>query len=217
MNLARATPGSPAAAGPSVEGFAAGRRVATSDLRTHPSRPVPSPRRVSKDLHAHVEQRWRGRCGARAGNARQKRRRCWRSESDRDRGTVRAHAERLTGGARPRRVAGLRQYPISTRSAPLGPMRDSRACRPGPAPAANKSLQTLSFAEWGDIFGDPVMATALLDRLLHHAVVIQIEGASYRLRGHADLAPEDVRANAPIAPPPPKQRSRPFRQRRNDA
>src|SRR6266851_5364858 len=38
------------------------------------------------------------------------------------------------------------------------------------------------FAEWGQVFGDPVVATALLDRLLHHAVVIQIEGSSYRLR-----------------------------------
>ena len=38
------------------------------------------------------------------------------------------------------------------------------------------------FAEWGEVFGDPVVATALLDRLLHHAVVVQIEGASYRLR-----------------------------------
>ena len=38
------------------------------------------------------------------------------------------------------------------------------------------------FAEWGEVFGDPVVATALLDRLLHHAVVIQIEGSSYRLR-----------------------------------
>src|SRR5919107_1426983 len=43
------------------------------------------------------------------------------------------------------------------------------------------------FAEWGEVFGDPVVATALLDRLLHHAVVIQIEGSSYRLRQHADL------------------------------
>jgi Polymer-forming cytoskeletal/IstB-like ATP binding protein len=38
--------------------------------------------------------------------------------------------------------------------------------------------------EWGEVFGDPVVATALLDRLLHHAVVIQIEGSSYRLREH---------------------------------
>ena len=32
------------------------------------------------------------------------------------------------------------------------------------------------FTEWGEVFGDPVVATALLDRLLHHAVVVQIEG-----------------------------------------
>jgi hypothetical protein len=49
------------------------------------------------------------------------------------------------------------------------------------------------FAEWGQVFGDPVVATALLDRLLHHAVVIHIEGASYRLRQHADLVPESLR------------------------
>ena len=66
------------------------------------------------------------------------------------------------------------------------------------------------FAEWGEVFGDPVVTTALLDRLLHHAVVIQIEGASYRLRGHADLIPEHIRTNAPIIPPqPPKRRGRP--------
>lgn len=66
------------------------------------------------------------------------------------------------------------------------------------------------FAEWGDVFGDPVVATALLDRLLHHAVVIQIEGASYRLRQHADLVPEHVRSKSIIAPPPiPKRRGRP--------
>ena len=66
------------------------------------------------------------------------------------------------------------------------------------------------FAEWGDVFGDPVVATALLDRLLHHAVVVQIEGASYRLRAHADLIPEHARAHAAITPPPPpKRRGRP--------
>ena len=50
------------------------------------------------------------------------------------------------------------------------------------------------FAEWGEIFGDPVVATALLDRLLHHAAVIQIEGSSYRLREHAALVPENLRS-----------------------
>lgn len=66
------------------------------------------------------------------------------------------------------------------------------------------------FAEWGEVFSDPVVATALLDRLLHHAVVVQIEGASYRLRQHADLIPEHTRAHANLIPPPaPKRRGRP--------
>lgn len=73
-------------------------------------------------------------------------------------------------------------------------------------------------AEWADVFGDPVVATALLDRLLHHAVVVQIEGASYRLRGHTDLVPEHVRANAPITPPPPpKRRGRPRKEHQTNA
>jgi DNA replication protein DnaC len=49
------------------------------------------------------------------------------------------------------------------------------------------------FAEWGEIFGDRVIAAALLDRLLHHAVVVQIEGNSYRLREHAALMPENLK------------------------
>jgi DNA replication protein DnaC len=66
------------------------------------------------------------------------------------------------------------------------------------------------FAEWGEIFGDPVVATALLDRLLHHAVVIQIEGSSYRLRQHADLVPEHLRVKALVtSPPAPPRRGRP--------
>jgi len=73
------------------------------------------------------------------------------------------------------------------------------------------------FAEWGEVFGDPVVATALLDRLLHHAVVIQIEGSSYRLRQHADLVPEHVRSKALITPPPaPKRRGRPSAKERFD-
>ena len=64
------------------------------------------------------------------------------------------------------------------------------------------------FAEWGELFGDPVVATALLDRLLHHATVIRIEGASYRLRAHADLMPEHVRINSEISPPAPTRKRR---------
>ena len=37
-------------------------------------------------------------------------------------------------------------------------------------------------AEWGEVFGDAVVATAILDRLLHHSHVLTITGESYRLR-----------------------------------
>ena len=73
------------------------------------------------------------------------------------------------------------------------------------------------FAEWGEIFGSPVVATALLDRLLHHAVVIQIEGSSYRMREHAALIPENLRANhAANLPAVPKRRGRPPTKERDD-
>jgi DNA replication protein DnaC len=39
-----------------------------------------------------------------------------------------------------------------------------------------------SFGAWGDVFGDRVIATAILDRLLHHAVTLNIRGNSYRLK-----------------------------------
>lgn len=66
------------------------------------------------------------------------------------------------------------------------------------------------FGEWAEIFGDAVVATALLDRLLHHAVVIPIEGNSYRLREHAALIPETMKARHslldPMASQPVKRR-----------
>ena len=65
-----------------------------------------------------------------------------------------------------------------------------------------------TFAEWAEVFGDPIVATALLDRLLHHAIVIQIEGASYRLRAHADLLPDSSSAQ-PFNAAPKKRRGRP--------
>lgn len=38
-----------------------------------------------------------------------------------------------------------------------------------------------SVSEWGDVFGDNVVATAILDRLLHHSTVVTLRGDSYRL------------------------------------
>jgi len=43
------------------------------------------------------------------------------------------------------------------------------------------------FEDWGTIFGDDVMASALIDRLLHHCHIVNIRGNSYRMRNHRDL------------------------------
>ena len=39
-----------------------------------------------------------------------------------------------------------------------------------------------AFSDWTELFHDPVIVTAVLDRLLHHSVVVNIRGNSYRLR-----------------------------------
>ncbi len=62
------------------------------------------------------------------------------------------------------------------------------------------------FSEWGEVFGDTVVAAALLDRLLHHAIVIEIAGNSYRLREHAKLVPDSLRLPPVSAMTKPKRR-----------
>lgn len=44
-----------------------------------------------------------------------------------------------------------------------------------------------SFADWQELFGDAVVATAILDRLLHHCKVVNIKGHSYRLKEHSTV------------------------------
>lgn len=44
-----------------------------------------------------------------------------------------------------------------------------------------------SFLEWGTVLGDDVLATAILDRLLHHCDVLTINGPSYRLKDRLNL------------------------------
>lgn len=41
---------------------------------------------------------------------------------------------------------------------------------------------------WGQIFDDPTVAVAMLDRLLHRSVVFNIDGESYRMRAHRTRA-----------------------------
>jgi hypothetical protein len=62
-----------------------------------------------------------------------------------------------------------------------------------------------SYGDWGSIFGDPIIATAILDRLLHHSTTINIRGESYRLkdRRRAGLLPrpEDQQAHPDLPVP----------------
>ncbi|GHE81062.1 IS21-like element helper ATPase IstB (plasmid) [Streptomyces cellulosae] len=49
-----------------------------------------------------------------------------------------------------------------------------------------------TFGEWGQVFGDEVLATAILDRLLHHCEVLPINGNSYRLKNRLQAIERDT-------------------------
>jgi len=49
---------------------------------------------------------------------------------------------------------------------------------------------------WGELFGDDVVAAAVLDRILHRAVVLNIRGPSWRMREHQALAEASRRPDA---------------------
>lgn len=57
-----------------------------------------------------------------------------------------------------------------------------------------------SFMDWGEIFGDQVIATAILDRLLHHSTTLNIKGESYRLKD---------KRRAGLVTTPPRRRTSP--------
>ena len=63
-----------------------------------------------------------------------------------------------------------------------------------------------SFEEWGEIFGDEVMAAALIDRLLHHCHIVNIRGNSFRMRQHAELYAVLHHRREPPTPPSIKRR-----------
>jgi len=85
---------------------------------------------------------------------------------------------------------------------------------PLPAEAASHLFQVVSrryehgsiilttnrgIASWGEIFDDTTVATAILDRLLHHGTVLTINGPSYRMRRHQERV-ETLRASLQAAP-----------------
>lgn len=56
-----------------------------------------------------------------------------------------------------------------------------------------------SYGEWGELFGETTLATAILDRLLHHSTTLNIRGESYRLKERRKAG---LLGAPPVAPPP---------------
>ncbi len=63
----------------------------------------------------------------------------------------------------------------------------SRRYERGPMITSNQN-----FGSWGDVFGDRIIATAILDRILHHAITLNIRGNSYRLKDKLKARPPQI-------------------------
>ena len=75
--------------------------------------------------------------------------------------------------------------------------------------AATVLTSNKGFEEWGEIFGDEVMASALIDRLVHHCHIVNIRGNSYRMRHHTDVsAALEAQRLEPSPTPRPRRRTR---------
>jgi DNA replication protein DnaC len=95
------------------------------------------------------------------------------------------------GGTLPQELAKLRRYGLI--------IVDEVGYLPFEQDAANLFFQLVSsryehaslvltsnlpFSGWAGVFGDQAVAAAMIDRIVHHADVLLLKGASYRLRGH---------------------------------
>jgi DNA replication protein DnaC len=63
--------------------------------------------------------------------------------------------------------------------------------------------------DWGKLLGDVPSATAILDRFLHHAEMVQMTGRSYRLRHHGTAANEGIENSKPAKAPSGSEEHRP--------
>ena len=99
------------------------------------------------------------------------------------------------------RLEGTAQYKLRTYVSPSVLVIDELGYLPLDHTSANWIFQIVSrryekgsviltsnrgFADWSQVFADPVVATAIVDRLLHSATVLNIRGRSYRMRAHQD-------------------------------
>lgn len=64
--------------------------------------------------------------------------------------------------------------------------------RPGVLVGSIILTSNKTFSEWGQVFGDEALASAILDRLLHHCDVVAINGPSYRLKNRLKAIERDT-------------------------
>ncbi|GGV68244.1 hypothetical protein GCM10010277_77460 [Streptomyces longisporoflavus] len=67
----------------------------------------------------------------------------------------------------------------------------------GPVHAARRGQLRQAFTEWGQVFGDEVLATSILDRLLHHCEEVAISGPSYRPKNRLKAIERDTEVTWP--------------------
>ena len=91
-----------------------------------------------------------------------------------------ALGERLTFYSKPKLliIDELGYLPFERRSAHLFFQLVARRYERGSTLITTNQLVT----QWGTVFGDEVLAAAILDRLLHHSYTLMVQGESYRLR-----------------------------------
>lgn len=53
-------------------------------------------------------------------------------------------------------------------------------------------------SRWGEVFADPVLANAIIDRLVHHSTIVKITGRSYRIKDKFDQADEPASPREPL-------------------
>jgi DNA replication protein DnaC len=105
-------------------------------------------------------------------------------------------------------LEGTAPYKLRTYTAPSVLVIDELGYLPLDLSSANWIFQVVSrryekqspivltsnrgFSDWGQVFADQFVASAIVDRLIHNAVVVNIRGRSYRMRAHQDAAPTAV-------------------------
>jgi len=81
---------------------------------------------------------------------------------------------------------------------------------PRHAPITTIVTSNKKLSEWAALLGDQILATAILDRLLHDAEVLTINGPSWRLRGRAEILTDTPSPNGeprPIGETPRRKRA----------